>query len=262
MSEEANTVEAGAEPAATEEVEAGSTSTEDTGAEPVKEKSAAQARIEQLAREKNDERRQREALEKRLKELEAAQPKPEPAKLPVESDFDDYEQYQSAVADYAAEVALSKLDEKNQAQQRQAEQQRLNAEAEKKAEAFRDKIAAEKSMYEGFDSKLNDPTFADIASRMSGDVVMMLQESEKATALTYHLASNLDVADRIASLPPIQAARELTKIELALEVPSAKKISEAPDPIEPVDGNTSSDDPDKMSTDEWIAWRNRQTRGG
>lgn len=223
-------------------------------------KTGVQKRIDQLTREKYEERRQREALEKRLKELEE-QNKPEPLKAPKEEDFDDYNQYLEQQADYLAAKAAEKLEQQSKAKEQQlalAEQQQL---AQQRAEKFAERIQTEMTQYEGFMEKMNDPVFTDITHRMDQELIGLIQESDKATALTYHLATNIEVADQLSRLNPIHAARELALIEAKLEVPQPNKISNAPDPIKPIGSNESAvKDPDQMSMDEWMEWRAKTKR--
>ena len=234
----------------------------ETNAEAEEKKNGVQKRIDQLTREKYEERRQREALEKRLKELEE-QRKPEPLKPPTEDDFDNYNEYLNAQADYLASKAAEKLTSK------QAEEKQLLAKAEEqkaaqeRAERFAKRIQAESEQYEGFMEKMNDPLFAEITYQMDQDLIGLIQESDKATALTYYLATHIEDADRLSRLNPVYAARELARIEAKLETPKPNKISKAPDPIKPINGNeTAVKDPDKMSMDEWMEWRAKTANRG
>jgi hypothetical protein len=64
--------------------------------------------------------------------------------------------------------------------------------------------------------------------------------SDAGAKLINHLGTDLDEAARIAALPPLLMARELTKLELKLSQPQAKKVSSAPAPITPVGGTKGS----------------------
>lgn len=65
------------------------------------------------------------------------------------------------------------------------------------------------------------------------------------------LGSDLDEAARIASLPPVQMTRELTKLEVKLSKPQ-KTVSGAPEPIKHISGNkaTASKNPERMTFQE------------
>lgn len=81
--------------------------------------------------------------------------------------------------------------------------------------------------------------------------------ADASAKLLHHLGTDLDEASRIAALPPIQMARELTKLELKLNQPAAPKpVSKAPAPISPLTGTKGgSKDPSEMTDDEFAQWR-------
>ncbi len=95
---------------------------------------------------------------------------------------------------------------------------------------------------------------------------MPIEASEAPGKILYHLAKNPDEAERIASLPLGQQAREIWKLEQTLA--SAKppvKPSAAPEPIKPLGGSkaVSGDempDPNKNGGKDWLDWRNRMDR--
>lgn len=94
-----------------------------------------------------------------------------------------------------------------------------------------------------------------------------IAESEDGPALAYHLGKNIEIAEKIAQLSPLAAARELGRIEakLALERERAKeqaRVSKAPPPPPKVEATEPAieKDPDQMSTDEWLKWREKQLR--
>lgn len=234
----------------------------DSEKETEEKKNGVQKRIDQLTREKYEERRQREAVEKRLKELEE-QSKPEPIKPPKEEDFDDYNQYLEQQADYLAARAAEKLSTQQKAKDQQLAQAEEQLQVQKRAEKFGERIQREMNAYEGFMEKMNDPIFAEITHNMDRDLIGLIQESDKATALTYHLATHIEEADRLSRLNPVYAARELARIEAKLELPKPNKISNAPDPIKPIGSNESAvKNPDDMSMDQWMEWRAKTANRG
>jgi hypothetical protein len=83
------------------------------------------------------------------------------------------------------------------------------------------------------------------------EAVTQLPDAHK---VLYALGQNMDEAERIVSLPPVPMALALAK--LSMSQPKAKPVSNAPPPIRPIDGAPKGQlDPDDMSTDEWIKWR-------
>lgn len=87
----------------------------------------------------------------------------------------------------------------------------------------------------------------------------LVATSDAGAKLLHHLASDLDEAARIAALPPVQMARELTKLDLKLAQPRTKAVSKAPAPITAISsGKADSKDPATMSDAEFAAWRRKQ----
>ena len=91
--------------------------------------------------------------------------------------------------------------------------------------------------------------------------------SESGPALMYHLCKNPETCDRIASLPPLVAIKELGRLEAQLEVASsgptqaARTVTKAPKPIKPVGGSAiaSSTVPmDQMNYQDYRRVRNKQ----
>ncbi|WP_140803856.1 hypothetical protein [Rhodanobacter glycinis] len=73
----------------------------------------------------------------------------------------------------------------------------------------------------------------------------------------YHLGKNLDEGAHVLALSPVKMALELTKLSQKLS--KAPPVSNAPAPIKPLGGTAvHSDDPEKMSMKEWVAWREKQ----
>lgn len=93
---------------------------------------------------------------------------------------------------------------------------------------------------------------------ISNDQVQSLLGMDDAHKVIYQLGKNPDEAARILAMPPIQQGRELERLALKAAQPAARAVSNAPNPITPVDSTTSAGkDPSKMSTAEWMAWRTK-----
>lgn len=88
---------------------------------------------------------------------------------------------------------------------------------------------------------------------MSRDFLEIITSSDVGPKMINHLGHDLDEAARIASLPPVQMARELTKLEVKLSKPQ-KTVTNAPEPIKHISGNkaTASKNPEKMTFQEKI----------
>lgn len=87
--------------------------------------------------------------------------------------------------------------------------------------------------YPDFMDTISNPDF-----RQSGPVADAIKSSEIGGDVAYFLAKNLDVANSLNAMSPIQAAREIGKIEakiLATPKPTPPPvISQAPEPISTV----------------------------
>lgn len=217
-----------------------------------------QERINQLTREKYEAKQKNADLEARLKTLEsnaAKPPEPEVKAAPKEDSFEDYSDFQKAqaeyVADRAADVAYQRLSKENQDKDLKAEQQRRQREYQDKKATFDKNLDSKKAHFTDYEKVAYDHDF------MDGDLAEQIFDMEKGPEVAYHLGSHLDVAERIFGLPPVQRARELTKLEFQVEALKPKLVSDAPDPITPL-GNSEvvSLDPDKMTDAQWLKWRN------
>lgn len=225
-----------------------------------KKPNKVQERINQLTREKYEERQKRAELEERLKKLESQQPQkaPEVAQAPKEDDFDSYSDYQSAqekyLADRAANAAYERLKAEQEAAKEQTSEQQRQEEIKAKRAKFDENLTAKRTNFENFEEVAYGHEFMDMG------LAEMIFDMDKGPEVAYHLGSHLDEAERIFSLSPIERARELTKLEFQVEQLKPKKVSDAPDPINPLSGSServADKDPDDMTTDEWLAWRNK-----
>jgi hypothetical protein len=110
------------------------------------------------------------------------------------------------------------------------------------------------------------PDFKDAVSNLqmvgvNREFLELTATSDAGAKLIHHLGNDLDEAARIASLPPLQMARELTKLELKLSQPQTKPVSSAPAPITPINGNKGgTKDPSEMTDAEFAAWRKSQIK--
>jgi chromosome segregation ATPase len=177
-----------------------------------------------------------------------------------------------------SEVTREKYEAKRQADESAAEVQRLTEQlarfqagdtegdqpdVQKLARAEAEKIVAARSFDERCNKVHADGTkaFPDFAQSVSNLQMVgatpqfweLATESDAAAKLLHHLGQDLDEASRIASLPPVQMARELTKLEFKLaQAPAPKPVSKAPAPITPIgSGGTTTFDPAKLSDAEW-----------
>lgn len=197
---------------------------------------------EQARQEAQREREQREALEIRLKELEAkvnppaAQPEDELGEEPKPEMFNDMFEYARALAEYTADKKLMERDNEEKARQAKAQQ-------EAKFQAWADRVNAAKNELPDFDDMVQS---SDV--RVSDPVRDAIIESENGPKILYWLAENTDFAKKLADMSVVSAVREIGKIEARFEKakdPEPKPVvgkSKAPAPINPLRGAVNTVD--------------------
>lgn len=196
--------------------------------------------------------------ELKRKEQEAAQPepaRPEPVQTPtgvppkpVSSDFESWDDFNEALMDWKTDRRFEEREAKDlqkaaesEAKERQTSiQQRVDIEAAKNPKYFEE-------------------------SYIPKHLVDIVADSEQLIEISYYFRKNMQEATRIAYLPPVQAAREIGRIEAKLQntVPQRTQTS-APTATKPIiTGNEIIEKKlEDMSTREFIDHRNRQEFGG
>lgn len=217
----------------------------------------AQKRIDELTWKANQ--REREAEYWRQQALQAKPvepPKAEPTKLPTLEEVGyDEAKYQAALIEYATKQAEEVVNKRlSEVESKRTEQQRI--------EAFVSRQKAFAQATPDFEDKvLRDPTLP-ITNTMR-DVIV---DSDSGPEIAYYLANNREAAEQIASLPPHLAALEMGRVEGRLsalkEAKTRPVVSKAPPPPPRVDDTQTEvdKDPDEMSVDQWVKWREKQLR--
>jgi hypothetical protein len=181
-----------------------------------------QRRIDQLTREKHEERRQREALEAQLR------------------------QYQQP-----AETSQQTPQRQMSADEVRAEAKRLIQE-EKFNEACNRVFDAGKTEFPDWDSSLRTFQMLGGASPEFLEAVTAMDAGHK---VLHHLGQNPETAERLLSLPPLRMALELARLESTVGQAKPKPVSQAPDPITPIGGRSAPVEPPEFATTaEQIAW--------
>ena len=253
--EEAAPVEEQEESTTSEETEE---TADDSSAEPEKKSKGVQKRIDELVRQREEERRRSERLEQMLHESYTKKPEtvqPEVVeKPPKEDSFDDYNEYLKAMARFEARQELrQEQDRTRKEQERQQAEQSQRTQQEKISEVLA-KGSAEK---EDFDLVVRNPSLA-----LTNEMVGIAAESTVGHDVLYFLGKNPEESARISQLPPLSQAREIGKIEARITTKQPKTPTNAPDPIKPVStvGNLAEKDPAKMSDKEFAKWRQQRVK--
>jgi len=150
-----------------------------------------------------------------------------PEGKPLPEQYETHAEYVEALTEWKTDQKLKDRDEKAERDKAQTEQQKTVQAYLERKEAFSKKT----------------PDFDDVIAevddiRVSPAVRDIILSSENGPELAYELAKDRDEYARICKLPPIQAAREMGKLESRIlakpSAPEAKKITNAPKPLEPV----------------------------
>lgn len=213
-----------------------------------RESKGVQKRLDELRRREGDAQRLAERafalLERTLTKGET--PRAEvPSGPPQKENFESYEAYLEAKADYQIAKRLEGI-EKAAAETRQRE-----AEA-KREETWTKKVTEASKKYDDFD----EVAFAEdlpIAPAMAA----AMRDSDLGPDVAYYLGKNPSEAQRISQLSPAAQVREIGKIEARLEMKPVRQPSKAPPPIDPVGSGkgSSSVNLESMTQAEYEAYR-------
>ena len=193
---------------------------------------------EQAKAEAQAERQQREALETRLRALEQ-QAVPQVQNIdeePQPGQFQDAFEYAKALAQFSTEKALRERDQ-------QEANKKLNEERQKTIQSWSAKLEKMKAEMPDYDDIVSTANVT-----VSDDIRDSILESDVGPRILYHLAEDLEFAQKIAAMPTRKALVEIGKLEKLYERNEAKQEtvvkSRAPAPIKPLRaGNGQADIP-------------------
>jgi hypothetical protein len=283
--------EAKAEVAAKPEDSSASDET-DEAAEPAKPKAkGVQKRIDELTRQREDERRLREATEARLDRALAAverltgrpaseakqeieQDDPEPVR-PVKAQFPDEVAYDAARDDYtetkAAWIARREIKATIAERERQAAESRAAEENTRVVATYRQRVEKVLEKHADYTEVAESPDVS-----ITVPMAHAIMASEYGPELQYHLGKNPAEAERLSKLPIPQQLLALGRLEASFASAAAPKaevsapetkpaaakpaVSSAPPPTKPVKaGNADAvKTPEEMSMEEYAAYRKPQ----
>lgn len=229
-------------------------STPAEAAEPEKPKpDPVQRRIDRLTREKYQLRARLEELERRVSE--PAPKAAEPQGAPKLEQFESFDDYVSAKAEWVAEQKFRTLTESQQREAREQQAQRQQAEV---SQSWQQRIESARSSVPDYDEIIES---ADVV--LSPAMGQAIVESEQGPMVALYLARHPDEAEKLASLSPTAVARAIGRIEAKLESEQITKTqSTAPKPPSPVRGSVPASrapsDSDDIIT--WMKKRNAEVR--
>jgi len=263
-------------------------------AEPPKKSKGVQKRIDELIRQREDERRQREATEARLDRAlaaierttgkpaadakqELAEEDPEPMR-PIKAQFPDENGYEQARDQYTEDkarwIARREIQATIAERDRQAAEARSLEEQQRVHKTYKDRVDKAADKYEDFHEVAESPDVA-----ISVPMAHAIMSSEYGPELQYQLGKNPAEAERISKLSVPQQLLALGRMEAKLAQDAAPKtetpaepakepaaparsvtVSSAPPPVKPTkagnaEANKSIED---MSMEEYAAHRRKQ----
>lgn len=227
-----------------------------------------QKRIDELtrARYEAEERGRQESEQARQEALywrQQAEAMKQQIGPPKADQFGDYEKYLQALAAHEAEkIAEQRIQQERQAswemQQRQAQEYQRQQAAMQYQATLNQKLEAATKKFPDFVEVVSSPELPGLQGTAAFNAIL---ESEVGAEVMYYLGKNPAKAHQIASLSPVAQAREIGRIEAAIE--SGKTVSNAPPPPASVDAKTgtATKDPRRMTIDEYYNHITRQRRG-
>lgn len=235
-------------------------SAEEAAAKKAKATDRLNKRFSELTRTIHEERAARAAAETRLRELEARGgnvPPPPPASeaeaAPVLENFQTYEEYADARAQWVARREFqSQMRARNEAMARESATNRaieIRANWETAEATF-------KGTVDDYDEVMADPSV-----KFTESVSLALLDSDKGPELAYYLKKHPDEAQALSQASPVAAARMIGRLEAKLTAapPPPASVTRTPPPPTPVRPASRGDDlTDNLPVGEWIQRRNQQ----
>lgn len=224
-----------------------------------KKKGGFQRKIDALEREKFERDRQIAELQSRLETITRQQPAEQPVDdMPRLADFGyDEDQYRAALHNWHQNKVTGLQDQQRQ----QQEQQKAYAEAIRQQQVLQEKMQKGVEKYPDFIQKVNDGNLPPF-DRVNPLAFRMILESDVGEDMAYYLANRPQEYYRLGQMAnnQVQTVREMTLLEAKLKAAPPKQVKIPPKPPSTVASGSSEaiKDPEKMTTEEWLAWRNGQ----
>lgn len=185
------------------------------------------------------------------------EPEVEAPTRPILKDFDnDIAQYADALGEYtekainhAADVKAKEITE--QATAARTDEANQTA-AQQRIQTFNERSQDFAKEHEDYFDIVGNPTL-----NITQEMTDIITEMENGPEIVYHLGKHPEIAFRISQKSSVAAALELSKL-----VTTAPVSSDAPEPPSTIGTSrgVASKDESKMSTKEWMAYRNKQVR--
>lgn len=213
-------------------------------------KTGVQKRIDELTRKAHEA--EREAAFWREQAAKSQAPSQDATTKPARDAFASDADYFEALADWKAEQKVSEFRKQQQAEALNKAEQTQTA---TRFELYQERVSTALDAMPDYHEVVGG---SDVPAE--AHVLEAILDSEQGPQLAYHLAKHPDVAQRLNEMTPVQAAREIGRLEAQLaqpktETPPPRRTTNAPPPINPVRGSNGqfTKSPDQMTDAEWYA---------
>lgn len=231
-----------------EQPEGGEQQAEKTEQQP--KKTGVQKRFDELTRKAHEAAR--EAAYWREQAIKSQAPSQDATTKPARDAFASDADYFEALADWKAEQKVSEFRKQQQAEALNKAEQTQTA---TRFELYQERVSTALDAMPDYHEVVGG---SDVPAE--AHVLEAILDSEQGPQLAYHLAKHPDVAQRLNEMTPVQAAREIGRLEAQLaqpktETPPPRRTTNAPPPINPVRGSNGqfTKSPDQMTDAEWYA---------
>jgi len=209
-----------------------------------------QPRIDELTRARREAEREASYWRGIAQQGQAQQSAPAAPIKPTPDKYDDYGDFVEALTDWKTEQALAK----------RMEQDSTRKVAETRSQTFAERQVATRAVLPDYDAVVGASE-----TPIANHVGEALMESDRGPELAYHFAKNPDVLQNLNGMTPMQAAREIGKLEATLLTKTApvvpsKKLSTTPAPASTTvtQGRATQPALATASMDEYMAQRKSQ----
>jgi len=246
----------------TPEGEEAAPSEEPEGAEekPKKSKGGFQRRIDELTKARYEAEQEKERIRQELEQLrqQHVQTEHEGQKPRLEDYNYDHEAWSQAYEQWMQDGWRRQQEAQQQAQQQaQAQQQQMQRQMD-----LQQKVLKAQDKYPDFQQKVFDPSLPNLG-QLNQAAYEAVISSEYMADVAYHLADNPAEVYKFGQMSPIEAVKEIARLESKFSNKPHSK-SNAPKPPSTVEANNANVPTLKnaKSAEEWIALRNKQLYGG
>lgn len=230
--------------------------------EPAKPKrSRRDARIDRLNREKYEAEQQAQAYRQQLEQLYRQQQEAQLSQS-VGKDMPslaDYNYDESAYTQAMQAWTQQQFATYQQGLRQQAEQQQAQQAAWQEQQRLSQAMAEGAKKYPDFMAKVMDPSLPPLR-QINPAAYEAVVQSDVGIDVAYYLANNPQDVYAFQGLSPVQVGKRMAELE-AMVRPAKPSKPPPPRPPSTVGGvSEATPDPSKMSTQEWMEWRNSKLK--